>query len=1050
MIKSNRIHQPHLFISFFKSFATTPLPLSDPPTGPSFSTVSPCEKDHKSLCFSLAENLIKRGLLSSARRVIQRLVLQSPAIVDVIAVIDFAVFRGVSLDLSTYSALICRLVSAGETRIAENLYIDRIVRRGHKPDAPLLGSMMICYCKLGKLKEENDHFQKLVGLKSFSSGRACSEFLGQIFAQNRFFDAYDYFVRINDAGILLPVSCYNMLIVGLSFRGYVDEARQVFDIMLERGVPPVSHLLKSLVFGFCKMERVEEAELLSAEMESYGFFVDKVMYTSLINGYCKNSKIKMGMRLFYKMLKMGCQPDSYTYNTLIQGFVNCGLFDKVWVLHKQMIELGLEPDVLTYQIMINKFCKEKKVDCAMALLSSMCDMDLMPNVHCYTPIIPALYKENRVELDELYQKMLDSGVIPDQVLFFALMKEYPKGHELHLTLKILSAIAKYGCGFDHSYSSVAFGPAENVEFEIDHLLGRIIECRPQLANMVYSIYIIGLCMGGKSDAALRSVVFMVNLGFQPLLSAYNSLIKSSCEEGFVEHAKALIELLEDMGMVPDSTTFLVMVNEHCKQGDFASAFDVLRQMDERRMKPNVAIFDCVIGCLGREKRVFDAHSMFKKLLESGVDPDEALYVRMINVYSKNGQAFEANRLFNRMIKHGMQPDSHAYSALISGLVKKNIMEKGVHYVGSMFKDGFMPNKVLYTSLIDQFLRKGELEFAFRLVSLMERSHIECDQITYITLLSGICRNLQCYTGMRHDTRTKFGKEREKLYHVLHQNTLLPKEPKENDMRISITTHEDLKLLARKLIRGIKDSCYMPNLYLYNGILSGFCRMGKFEEAYEELDVMQKLGVAPNQVTFTILINGHIQVGDVDLAVGLFNKMNADGCFPDRIVYNSLIKGFCKNRRVVDALSLSHAMCKRGFAPSKIAYEYMLISLCASRLINEAFSICEDMIAHNYLPSQYNGNWLLHILLEENKLHEAQMVHSMVLERGRKFPNPMRQRVSFGKRWFQVQSNMMWASMSFSYVQWYTLDRPIWGCRWNDFHSRLWSHQFCKMKEIDVS
>ncbi|GKE16663.1 pentatricopeptide repeat-containing protein, partial [Tanacetum coccineum] len=121
-------------------------------------------------------------------------------------------------------------------------------------------------------------------------------------------------------------------------------------------------------------------------------------------------------------------------------------------------------------------------------------------------------------------------------------------------------------------------------------------------------------------------------------------------------------------------------------------------------------------------------------------------------------------------------------------------------------------------------------------------------------------------------------------------------------------------------------------------------------------------------------------------------MNADGRFPDRIVFNSLTKGFCKSNRLVDALSLSHAMCKRGFAPSKIAYEYMLISLCASRLVTEALNIYEDMIAHNYLPSQYNCNWLLRMLLEENKLHEAHMIRNMMLEKGRKSPNPMRQRI----------------------------------------------------------
>ncbi|GJU31129.1 pentatricopeptide repeat-containing protein [Tanacetum coccineum] len=224
----------------------------------------------------------------------------------------------------------------------------------------------------------------------------------------------------------------------------------------------------------------------------------------------------------------------------------------------------------------------------------------------------------------------------------------------------------------------------------------------------------------------------------------------------------------------------------------------------QKMKPNVAISDCIIGCLGKEKRVSDAHHLLKKMLESGVYPDEALYAKMINVYSKNGQAYEAKRLFNRITEHGIQPDSRAYFALISGLVKKN--------------------------------KKRELEFAFRLVSLMGRSHIECDYITYITLISGICRNTQCYNGVWLGSHSKSQKDREDLYHLFYQNSSLLNE---NDMRISLTTHKDLKLLAIKLIRGINETAYMPNLYLYNAILTGFCRMRKFEEAYDQLDVMEE-------------------------------------------------------------------------------------------------------------------------------------------------------------------------------------------------------------------
>ncbi|KAG5565866.1 hypothetical protein RHGRI_001694 [Rhododendron griersonianum] len=141
--------------------------------------------------------------------------------------------------------------------------------------------------------------------------------------------------------------------------------------MHDRGVSCTGHLWKSLVLSYCKRGLVEEAELLSTEMESQGFFLDKIIYTTLINGYCKKKKLKMVMRLFMKILKKDCEPDSYIYSTLIHSFVNLGLPDKRWIFHNQMVEREIKPDTVTYHIMIRKYCKDKKFDCALMLLDSM-------------------------------------------------------------------------------------------------------------------------------------------------------------------------------------------------------------------------------------------------------------------------------------------------------------------------------------------------------------------------------------------------------------------------------------------------------------------------------------------------------------------------------------------------------------------------------------------------------------------------------------------------------------------------------------------------------
>ncbi|XP_060210797.1 pentatricopeptide repeat-containing protein At5g62370-like [Lycium barbarum] len=193
----------------------------------------------------------------------------------------------------------------------------------------------------------------------------------------------------------------------------LSEAITTLEFSISLGVEPMVHLLKTLALSLCKKGRVEEAQQLCMVMESYGFVLDKVMYTALINGHSKNRDMKMAMMVFLRMLKLGCEPDKYTYNTLINGFINLGMFDKVRVLHQQMVEFGLEPDGVSYQILICKYCKDHKVDRVLVL----------------------------AEVD----KMMDNGLVPDHVMFFTLINNNPRVLGISLAYKFLRAIAKNGC-----------------------------------------------------------------------------------------------------------------------------------------------------------------------------------------------------------------------------------------------------------------------------------------------------------------------------------------------------------------------------------------------------------------------------------------------------------------------------------------------------------------------------------------------------------------------------------------------------------------------------
>ncbi|KAJ6373927.1 hypothetical protein OIU78_029590 [Salix suchowensis] len=312
--------------------------------------------------------------------------------------------------------------------------------------------------------------------------------------------------------------------------------------------------LRHCFFGLCKKGWLVEAELVFEEMEVQGFFVDKVMYTSLMNAHGKNKKMKMAMRVYFRMLKKGCDPNICTYNTLIHGFLKMGLFDKAWVLWNLMSDLGIQPNEVTYNLMICYYCKQGKLDCATMLLNSMVPCNLAPCVRSYTPIIAALYKQNRcLEVDEMCERMLESGIIPDHVLFFVLMKNEPKGLELQLCLLMLQAIAKNGCGLDHSSLSNfdKINSSAGLEQEIELILREITRIDLNLCNVAGSIYVSALCEGGKTEAALACFKNVASAGCIPLLFTFNSLIKRLFQDGRFEDVKSLFEIMQNEGIVPN-------------------------------------------------------------------------------------------------------------------------------------------------------------------------------------------------------------------------------------------------------------------------------------------------------------------------------------------------------------------------------------------------------------------------------------------------------------------------------------------------------------------
>lgn len=88
---------------------------------------------------------------------------------------------------------------------------------------------------------------------------------------------------------------------------------------------------------------------------------DVVTYSTLIDGYCKASRMQDALEVLDSMVERGILPDVVTYTTLIAGYCKEGEMEEAMKLHNEMIDKGMVPDPITYLVLSHGLDKVENV-----------------------------------------------------------------------------------------------------------------------------------------------------------------------------------------------------------------------------------------------------------------------------------------------------------------------------------------------------------------------------------------------------------------------------------------------------------------------------------------------------------------------------------------------------------------------------------------------------------------------------------------------------------------------------------------------------------------
>ncbi|XP_016484516.1 uncharacterized protein LOC107805054 [Nicotiana tabacum] len=219
---------------------------------------------------------------------------------------------------------------------------------------------------------------------------------------------------------------YKLLVEGLIREYDLVKAKEVLNVMLNKTLDlDRTRIYNIYLRALCAVDNPTELLNVLVTMLQTQCQPDVITLNTVINGFCKMGRIEEAQKVF-KDMRTGnfCAPDGVTFSTVISGFLKLGKVEEALeLLHRVMPEKGLKPSVVTYNAVIQGLFKLHRLDEAMEVFSSMVSGGTTADCTTYTIIIDGLFESNKVdEAKRFWNDVVWPSGIHDSYLYAAILK----------------------------------------------------------------------------------------------------------------------------------------------------------------------------------------------------------------------------------------------------------------------------------------------------------------------------------------------------------------------------------------------------------------------------------------------------------------------------------------------------------------------------------------------------------------------------------------------------------------------------------------------------
>ncbi|KAJ0029778.1 hypothetical protein Pint_14038 [Pistacia integerrima] len=428
--------------------------------------------------------------------------------------------RGIKMDVISYTILIDGFSKEGQVEKAVGI-LNKMIKDGLRPNLITYTAIILGFCKKGKLEEAFNVFKKVEDIGIVADEFIYATLIDGVCRRGDLDYAFHLLEEMERKGIKPTIVTYNTIINGLCKVGRTSEADEV-----SKGILGDVVTYSTLLHALFMVGALEDAHALYQAMSEMDLVANSVTYCTMIDGYCKLGRIEEALEIFdeFRGRNRGIAPNIVTYNSLMNTLCRQGCLVEAFRLFDSLEKIHLAPSEVTYATLIDNLCKEGFLLDAKQLLERMVLKGFNPSTRIYNFLIDGYCKLGRMEEASKFLHDLETTCLkPDEFTVSSVINGFCLKGDMEGALGQFFKFKRQGIlpdflGFLYLIRGLC-------------TKGRMEESRSILREMLQSKTVLELINGVDSEVESESVV---------------SLLFSLCEQGSIREA---ISILDEIGSI---------------------------------------------------------------------------------------------------------------------------------------------------------------------------------------------------------------------------------------------------------------------------------------------------------------------------------------------------------------------------------------------------------------------------------------------------------------------------------------------------------------------